>query len=182
MKREPIKLLFLLCMLMVGVHVINLLTQGMLFQLALHPRDIQSLPFIYTSPWIHGNWQHLINNLLGFIIFSTLCLIRGVPFYIKSSLLIITFTGLLVWAFARGAHHVGASGWIFGLWSLSIALAWFQRNLLNFVIAVFVAFFYGGMIYGVLPNDPLVSFESHFFGAISGVFTAYLMTRKKRRR
>lgn len=96
-----------------------------------------------------------------------------------SSLIIIVLTGLLVWVFARKAVHIGASGWVFGLWSLSIAIAFFQRSFVNIAIAVFVLFFYGGMIYGVLPQDRYVSFESHLFGAIAGIVCAYFMTKNR---
>ncbi len=123
-----------------------------------------------------------MNNLAGLAIFSALSLIRGTTFFVNASIIIVVITGVLVWLFARsGATHIGASGWIFGLWSLSIAIAWFQRSFLNIVIAVFVAVFYGGMIWGVLPSNPHVSFESHLFGAIAGVAAAYLMTRKKKK-
>ncbi|MFM2410558.1 MAG: hypothetical protein RL481_1386, partial [Pseudomonadota bacterium] len=46
------------------------------------------------------------------------------------------------------------------------------------LIAIGVAFVYGGMIYGVLPTQSGISFESHLFGAIAGVVAAYTLTRK----
>ena len=85
--------------------------------------------------------------------------------------------GLLVWLFARNALHIGASGWIFGLWSLCIATAWYDRKFINILIALLVVFLYGGMLFGVLPNDPRISFESHFFGAIAGVVCAFFQAR-----
>jgi hypothetical protein len=37
-----------------------------------------------------------------------------------------------------------------------------------------VAFYmYGGMLLSILPTDPGVSFESHFFGAAAGALCAY---------
>lgn len=143
------------------------------------PGDIRSLPYIFTAPFIHASWGHLLNNIFGLIIFSSLCLLRGIPVYVRSSLFIMGLTGLLVWVFGRHAQHIGASGWIFGLWSLSIAMAWFERRFVNLVIAVFVVIFYGGMVFGVLPSDRQVSFESHFFGAVSGIVCAYLLAKRK---
>ncbi len=166
---------------MVGVHLLNILLSGRLLHYGITPHDARSLPYIFTAPFLHGSWGHLLNNLFGMCIFSALCLLRGIRFYVKSSLFIITLTGLLVWFFGRPSIHIGASGWIFGLWSLSIAMAWFQRSFGNIAVAVFVAFFYGGMVYGVLPGDASISFESHLFGALSGVLCAYLMARKKLR-
>jgi len=39
-------------------------------------------------------------------------------------------------------------------------------------------FFYGGIIYGVLPGDEFVSFEGHLFGLIAGVMAANLFAKK----
>ena len=38
---------------------------------------------------------------------------------------------------------------------------------------MFVAFFYGGIIWGMLPGLQEISWESHWFGAISGVIMAF---------
>jgi membrane associated rhomboid family serine protease len=175
-----IRVLLTMSAFLVGIHIINALMEGYLYRFGMVPRETTSLLFIFTSPFIHGDWAHLLNNLVGLCVFSTLCLFRGVQFYLKSSFLIIVITGLLVWCFARPASHIGASGWLFGLWSLAIATAWFDRRFINILIAVVVVLMYGGMIFGVLPGEAHISFESHLFGAVAGVAVAYLMSRKKR--
>lgn len=156
------------------VHVAHIVTGGCFAGWGIQPRNPQSLLHIFTSPFLHGSSYHLANNLLGMAIFGSLCLVRGVPFFYRSSLFIIVVSGLLVWLFGRGGLHIGASGWIFGLWSLAIAMAVFQRRVLDIVIAVGVVLLYGGMIFGVLPGRPNISFEAHLFGALAGVFYAYL--------
>ncbi len=177
---RKVKLIVYPCLAMIVIHIANVVLSNQLSVFGIRPGDISTLPYIITAPWLHGSWSHLMNNLVGMAVFSALSLIRGTNFFIKASAIIICLTGILVWLFARsGATHIGASGWIFGLWSLSIAVAWFQRSFLNIVIAVFVAVFYGGMIWGVLPSNPHVSFESHLFGALAGVFAAYVLTRPK---
>lgn len=183
MVERGFKTILIVCVAMLSVHIVNIYLHGSLNYFGIRPGELDTLPYIYFAPWLHGSWPHLINNLVGITVFSSLCLIRGIAFFVRSSVAIITLTGLLVWLFARsGATHIGASGWIFGLWSLSIAIAWFQRSFLNIFIAIFVAIFYGGMVWGVLPTRAYVSFESHLFGAVSGVITAYLMTRPRYRR
>ncbi len=167
-----VKLLFSLCMFLILVHAANVFLQGYLLQFGILPREPTSLPFIFTTVFIHGSWAHLFNNLFGLVIFGSLCLLRGRRYFINASLFIIVVGGLLVWAFGRPAIHIGASGWIFGLWSLSIALAWYQKSFINFAIAVLVLFFYGGMIYGVLPADKAISFEAHLAGAFAGILCA----------
>jgi membrane associated rhomboid family serine protease len=168
------KLITSLVLIMILVHSINILLDGQLIQYGIIPRSEAHWLHIFTSPFIHGDLVHLINNLFGLVIFSAFCLLRSVPLYFLSSAFIILLTGVLVWFFARGAIHIGASGWIFGLWSFSIAIAWFDRSLINILSGFLVVFLYGGMIYGVLPNEPKVSFEAHLFGAVSGVVFAFL--------
>jgi membrane associated rhomboid family serine protease len=159
---------------MAGVHVLNVLLNNQLGLYGIIPRSEAYWFHIYTSPFIHGNLGHLLNNLFGLAVFSAFSLLRSVRFYLISSFFIITCTGALVWMFGRNAIHIGASGWIFGLWSLSIAMALVDRRFVSILTGILVFFFYGGMIYGVLPNDPNISFEAHFFGASSGVLFAFL--------
>lgn len=169
-----------LLLVMLVVQVVNEAGDGTLRYYGIHPRDLGSLPLIYTSPFIHGSWPHFGNNAVGFATFSMLCMMRGTAFYVKASLFIVTVGGLMVWALGRPAIHIGASGWIFGLWSLTIALAWFERSILNILIAVVVIIAYGGMAFGMLPTNPYISFEAHIAGAFAGVMAASIMGRKDR--
>lgn len=162
------------------VQIINVMNNGSLLPYGIHPRDFGGLPMILTSPFIHGNWPHLINNTIGLVTFSLLCMMRGIRFYVLASLFIIVVGGLMVWALARPAVHIGASGWIFGLWSLTIALAWFERSILNILISVAVIVVYGGMAFGLLPTSPHISFEAHIAGAFAGVLAAGFFARKDR--
>ena len=136
-----------------------------------------ALCILAAAPFLHGDIGHLLSNLVGMIIFSALLFVHSLKRYLWSSAFIIVLTGLLVWLFARNALHIGASGWIFGLWSLCIATAWYDRKFINIVIGLLVVFLYGGMLFGVLPGDPRVSFESHFFGAIAGVVCAFFQAK-----
>ncbi len=164
--------------IMVAVHVADLLLGGFLKGFGIHPREIGSAYTIVTAPFLHGDFGHLSSNLAAFIVLGSLALLNGLRYFVKASVTIILITGALVWIFGRDAAHIGASGWIFGLWSLVIALAWFDRSPRNIAIALAVVFFYGGMVFGILPTHSYVSFESHLFGAISGVFAAFTLSKK----
>ena len=165
---------------MIAVYVFNIILSGVLFSFGLVPRHVQSLPGIYAAPFLHGSLGHLLNNLIGLVIFSSLLFVHSLRRYLWSSFFIITVTGFLVWLFGRPALHIGASGWVFGLWSLLIATAWFDRKLINILIALVVVFFYGGMLYGILPTDSRISFESHFFGVVAGLLCAFVQARIKK--
>ena len=176
---ERLKVIAILCGLFVVVHFANLLSGGYLNNYGIDPREIGSIYTIFTAPWLHGDFTHLGNNMLAIVVFSFLCLLHGRRYFLVASFLIITITGILVWLFARDALHIGASGWIFGLWSLIIALGWIERSFRNIVIALGVVFFYGGMVIGILPTAGFVSFESHLFGAIAGIITAIFLERNR---
>ena len=170
----------ILCGIMVGIHILNLFSSGYLNSYGIEPREIDSIYTIFTAPWLHGDLTHLFNNLLAIVVFSFLCLLNGRRYFLIASFLIITLTGILVWLFGRDALHIGASGWIFGLWSLIIALGWIERSFRSIVIALAVVFFYGSMVFGVLPTNSFVSFESHLFGAIAGIVTAIFLERNRK--
>jgi len=78
------------------------------------------------------------------------------------------------------AEQRNAEGRAEGLWSLIIALGWIERSFRNIVIALGVVFFYGGMVFGVLPTAGFISFESHLFGAIAGIITAIFLERNRK--
>lgn len=168
----------LICAVMIGIHLVDILLGGWLKSFGIQPRNVGSAYTVVTAPWLHSNFAHLGSNLSAFIVLAALCLINGVRYFAKASLLIILIGGALVWLFGRSANHIGASGWIFGLWSLAIATAWYDRSYRNLVIALGVLFFYGGLIWGVFPTQSSISFEGHLFGAIAGVLAASTLSRK----
>ena len=163
---------------MVVVHVANLFTGGYLSSFGIAPRELGSAYTIATAPWLHADFGHLGSNLAAVVVLGSLVLLQGLRYFVKASALIILLGGALVWLFGRDSTHIGASGWIFGLWSLVIALAWFDRSPRNIAIALGVVFFYGGMVFGVLPTASYISFESHLFGAVAGIFAAFTLSKK----
>ena len=163
---------------MIGLHIVNFLTGGYLSNFGIEPRDVGGAYTIATAPMIHADVAHLGSNLAAFVVLGSLVLLQGVRYFVKASAVIILLGGALVWLFGRSGDHIGASGWVFGLWSLVIALAWFDRSPRNIAIALAVVFFYGGMVFGVLPTQGYISFESHLFGALAGVVAASVLSKK----
>lgn len=163
-------------------NTINWLLDYQLNQHGLLPRDPTTLYGIATAPFLHANLYHLMNNTITFFFLGLV-----VALYNKSNhnqLLRLTifaafWGGLLTWTFGRPAIHIGLSGVIFGYWGFITINGFFEKSIKSLLISILAIFSYGGMIFGIIPSSPEVSFESHFFGAVSGVMYSYLYRRKK---
>ncbi|MDZ7626345.1 MAG: rhomboid family intramembrane serine protease [Ignavibacteriaceae bacterium] len=160
-----------------AVHLISLLLDEDLSKLGLLPRNLVGLLGIFTSPLIHADFSHLISNtipliILGWIIFS---------FYPRLSYLLFVFiyllTGLLVWIFARQVFHIGASGIVYGFVSFLFFSGIFRRDNTSIALALVITFLYGGLVWGMIPGWKGISWESHLFGAITGLIAAYLFRK-----
>ena len=144
------------------------------------PRMLDGLDGILWSPFLHSGFPHLISNTIPFAILSGLVLIRGAKRWLSASAIIIGLGGLLVWAFAIGSNenHIGASGWVFGLFGFLVLSAFFERKPVSIGLGLITLFLYGGTIlFGVIPRDG-ISWEGHLFGFIAGVVAARVLSRR----
>lgn len=163
-----------LALFMVALQLLNVVTGYSLMAFGLIPRTMQGLFGILTSPFLHASFTHLSANLIAFVILGSLVIIEGVNRFIAVSAIVILLGGLLVWLFGFSGVHVGASGWVFGLWAYLLSRAWFHRSWGNLLTAAVVALLYGGLVVGFLPRQG-VSFEGHLFGALAGFIAAKVL-------
>jgi membrane associated rhomboid family serine protease len=57
-----------------------------------------------------------------------------------------------------------------------------QDFLSLFISLAIIVIYGGGLLSGLLPADPRVSWEAHVFGALTGIVTAFNLAHKKRAR
>ncbi len=145
----------------------------------IYPREIETLPGILLWPLLHANFQHLIMNTTPLAMLGFFVALRGWKVFIKASLLILVIGGLGVWLFGRPAYHIGASGLVFGFFGFLVAIGIYEKSLSALAIASFAIFYYGGLIYGVLPAGGFVSWEAHLSGLCAGVFAARIFAIKR---
>jgi len=139
------------------------------------PRSLEGLWGILLGPLIHGSVSHLFANTAPLIVLGT-ALLYGYPRAARILLpLLYLGSGLGVWVFARPAHHIGASGLTFGMMFFVFTVGVLRWDKRAIALALVVFLLYGGMIWGIFPRDPGISFESHFFGAAIGVGLAFLL-------
>jgi membrane associated rhomboid family serine protease len=136
------------------------------------PHHIEGLKGIIFSPFLHGNFEHLISNTLPILVLLTV-LLNAYP---RIALFVLVFihivSGILVWTLAPDTGvHIGISGIIYGIAAFLVASGIFRKDRNSVAIAIFVALMYGGMIAGFIPTKG-VSWQSHLYGALCGVFMA----------
>ena len=144
-----------------------------LSRLGVYPRELNGLWGILFAPLIHGSWQHLISNSVALAILGVV-LLYGYP---RSAIPALVFvylgSGLGVWLFARSSYHFGASGLTHGMMFFIFVSGILRRDKLSIALSMIVFFLYGGMVWTIFPQQPGISYESHFFGALTGILAAF---------
>lgn len=140
--------------------------------LGIFPRTIHGLIGILTGPMIHGSWVHITSNTIPLLFLGSSLYYFYDRIATRVFLQCYFFTGIFVWIFGRPFYHIGASGLIYGLAFFLISFGIFRKDFRSLFISIVVVLLYGGIIYGVFPSQPGVSWESHLMGAIVGVVTA----------
>lgn len=145
-----------------------------LYYLGILPRRIYGLIGILTSPFIHANFNHLINNSVPFFFLLTAIFY----FYQKVAwrVLLISYlaTGSLVWLMARPSYHIGASGLVYSFASFLFFSGIVRRNVNLLAISMLVIFLYGSMVWGIFPYKPEMSWESHLIGMTTGALLSVI--------
>ncbi|PSP35877.1 MAG: hypothetical protein BRC57_04615 [Cyanobacteria bacterium QS_8_48_54] len=123
---------------------------------------------------------HLIANTIPFITLGWFVMLqRTSDFFIVTSITMLV-SGLGIWLFGTSGLHIGASSLIFGYLGFLLLRGYFQRNFASILLSVVVGLFYGGLLLGILPSQPGISWEGHLFGFIGGVLAARLIAKRKR--
>jgi len=146
-----------------------------LYRYAVYPRELNGLWGILFAPFIHSTWSHLLANTPSLLVLGSLLLYV----YPKSTKIVLPLiylgSGLGVWLFARSNFHLGVSGLTHGLMFFLFVIGILRRDKQSIAFALIVFFLYGGMVWGIFPQTPNISFESHFFGAAMGVISAIVL-------
>lgn len=148
-----------------------------LYKLGLLPGSLDGLIGILTAPLIHADINHLMSNTLPILFLASGILY----FYWNSSVYVFTIiyfgSGVLDWLFARPAYHIGSSGIVYGMVTFLFFSGVIRRDTRAITLALLVTFVYGSLIWGVLPLDAGISWETHLFGSLLGILCAVLFRK-----
>lgn len=155
-----------------AVEVINAALGHRLNVFGIYPRELRGLWGLLVWPLLHGSMQHLAVNTTPFVVLGWFIAMRGPAIFLQTTILITVLAGAGVWTFGRVAFHIGASGLVFGYFGFLVARGIYEKSISALAIGCFTLFYYGGMIFGILPSDEFISWEAHLFGLFAGIFAA----------
>ena len=161
------------------------LTSGLSFvEFGIYPRHINGLQGVLFSPFIHSDFSHLISNSLPFFIlgFMLIYFYRRISYRIFFLLYILS--GISTWIMGREAWHIGASGVVYAMATFHFVSGIIRSDVRLLTLSAILVFLYGGLVWGLLPIRPEISWEGHLSGAIFGVALAfyyrkYIVRREK---
>ena len=146
----------------------------------LIPRDVDRVWAIFTSPFLHAGWPHLIDNTIPFIFMGVIIALRGAGRLALVTLIVIVVGGLGTWLIApAGTNTVGASGVVFGYATYLFTRGLFERSALQILTGVIVGVVWGGALVSSVVPHAGVSWQAHVCGAIGGVIAAWLLASRQ---
>jgi membrane associated rhomboid family serine protease len=146
----------------------------------IYARNLDHIWAIFTAPFLHFSWQHLIANTVPFLFMGVIIAMQGARRLLLVTLVIIVVGGLGTWLIApSGTDTAGASGVVFGYATYLLARGFFNRSVLELLTGLVVGVVWGGALLASVVPHTGVSWQGHVCGAIGGVVAAYLMRRER---
>lgn len=168
--------------LLYAIEAYDQVTGGSLDRDGIQPRNIDGLDGVLWAPLLHNGWAHLVANTVPFLVFGFLAMAGGIRQFVMVTATIWLLGGLGVWLIGNDATHLGASGVIFGWLVFLLTRGFFARSFRQIALAAVLFLMWGGVLWGVLPGQPDVSWQGHLFGALAGLLAAWLVARADRQR
>jgi len=166
--------------LMWAIEIIDHLPGVNLDMYGIIPRNIIGLRGILFAPFLHGNFPHLIANTIPFLTLGWLVMLRRTSDFWIVTAIAALIGGLGTWLISPSfSIHIGASGIIFGYLGFLLSRGYFERNFGSMALSITVGVLYGGLLWGVLPQQPGISWQGHLFGFIGGVVAARILAAPK---
>jgi len=141
----------------------------------LRPREGIGLLGLVTTPFLHGNLNHLVSNSLPLFVGGVAMLFIYPSAALRALPVIFLGSSALAWLFARPSVHIGASGLVYGMLVFVFVSGILRRDLRSVGVSMMVWLLYGSMIWGVLPGAQGTSWELHLSGALIGLIMAFAL-------
>lgn len=163
------------------VEAFDTMLGGTLDDEGIAPRELDGLDGVLWAPLLHLGWPHLVANTVPVLVLGFLLLANGLRQFVVVTAVVWLVGGAGTWLTAGGGVHIGASILVFGWMLFLLARGFYNRSAGQITLAVMLFFFWGGMLWGVLPLAPGISWQGHLFGALGGLLAARLVAGSDRR-
>jgi membrane associated rhomboid family serine protease len=183
---HPLRAAIVIAAFTAVLYLVQLLNSG-IFHYSLdndgiRPRSLAGLAAIIWAPLLHVSWAHLIGNTVPVLVFGFLAMAAGIGPWITTTAVIWVVSGLGVWLISPGTGvTVGASGVAFGWLMFLLVRGIFNRSVGQILVALVLLFYWGSVLWGLLPGRADISWQGHLFGALAGVLCAWLVAKANRR-
>ncbi len=176
---RPFVIVALLVSVMWAEEIVDLLPHTNFDRWGIRPRQLDGLVGIPLAPFLHAGFTHLLGNTFPFLILGGIIAASGVARFFRVAVIVALVSGIGTWLIGP-AHtdHIGASGVVFGFLTYLLARGFYERRIGYVVVGAVVLFFYGGILWGVIPRDG-ISWQGHVFGAVGGVVAARVLHTKR---
>ena len=137
-----------------------------------------SLLGVFTAPFSHSGFGHLLSNTLLFLPLSWLVLAKGRRDYLAVWIGVYA-TAIPVWLLWPNGSH-GLSGVVYGLLGYLMVIGFLEKHPLSLLLSVFCLVTWGGILPSLLPftSPPGVSWIGHVAGFAGGVLAAFAIHRE----
>ncbi len=146
----------------------------------IYARNLDHIWAIFTAPFLHFSWQHLIANTVPFLFMGVIIAFQGARRLLLVTAIIIVIGGLGTWLIApSGTDTAGASGVVFGYATYLFTRGFFNRSVLELLTGLVVGVVWGGALLSSIVPHYGISWQGHACGAVAGVIAAYLVRRDR---
>jgi len=160
------------------VEIVDGILPADLDEAGIEPRSLGGLEGIVWSPLLHSGWAHLVGNTIPILVFAFLVTATGLARWFAVTGIVWGLGGFGVWLTAPSdTVTIGASGLAFGWLAFLLVRGVFNRSMAQLAVAAVLLLLWGGMLWGVLPGARGISWQAHLFGALAGVFAAWVLAR-----
>ena len=169
--------------LMWALEAINSLDSNHLAQSdGIYARNVGHIWAVFTAPFLHFSWQHLIANTIPFVFMGLIIALQGAKRLLIVTGIVILVGGIGTWLIApAGTDTAGASGIVFGYATYLFARGFFNRSALELLAGLIVGVVWGGALLSSIVPHTGVSWQGHVCGAIGGVVAAYVLRNDRPR-
>jgi membrane associated rhomboid family serine protease len=146
----------------------------------IYARNLDHIWAIFTAPFLHFSWQHLIANTVPFVFMGVIIALQGARRLLLVTLIIIVIGGLGTWLIApSGTDTAGVSGVVFGYATYLFTRGFFNRSVLELLTGLVVGVVWGGALLSSIVPHYGISWQGHACGAVGGVIAAYLLRNER---